>query len=311
MRVSSDRSRRRTAGDHRSERGSVLLLFPAAVFVLCVLAALAVDAAHATMRRRELQHAADAAANDAAALSIDEVALRDGATVLDEDRARRVVVDSIARQGLGGDVQVLDVRVVDRTTVVVELEARHPSVFARSIPGAADEIRVAGTGHGRGGHGGRRTVDARPLIVDTFNAFQYFSFMPTMVKTATTPAARDRLRHEAALLARARHPGVVQLLEFDELDGRTRVVLARPDGTTLAAARRPARRPPCSCWPRWLPPSPTCTRSASPTAGCNPITCSSPTGDRCSAASPRAPGSPPITIARSTTRPCARSSTCW
>ena len=57
--------RRRT----RAERGTVLLLFPAAVFILCVLGALVVDSASATMRRRELQSAADAAANDAAALA--------------------------------------------------------------------------------------------------------------------------------------------------------------------------------------------------------------------------------------------------
>ena len=131
---------RRPSGRH--DRGTVLLLFPAAVFVLCVLAALAVDSAHATMRRRELQHAADAAANDAAALAIDDAGLRSGVTRLDEDRARRIAIDAVARQGLGGDVRVVDVRVIDGATVVVELEARHPSVFARSIPGAEDEIRV-------------------------------------------------------------------------------------------------------------------------------------------------------------------------
>lgn len=125
----------------RGERGSVLLLFPAAVFVLCVLAALAVDAAHATMRRRELQHAADAAANDAAALAIDERALRDGVTLLDPERAREVAIDAVARQGLTG-ARVVDVRVEGGTTVVIELEARHPSIFARSLPGAEREIRV-------------------------------------------------------------------------------------------------------------------------------------------------------------------------
>jgi Flp pilus assembly protein TadG len=124
-----------------SERASALLLFPAAVFVLCVLAALAVDAAHATMRRRELQHAADAAANDAAALAVDEAALRGGTTRVDPELARSVARASIDRQRIPG-VRAVTVRVDGDDTVVVELEAVHPAVFARALPGAAREIRV-------------------------------------------------------------------------------------------------------------------------------------------------------------------------
>lgn len=111
------------------------------MFVLCVLAAIAVDSAHATMRRQELQHAADAAANDAAALALDTAALRDGRVVLDQRLAETIARESIARQG-PIDVLVVDVRIEGDATVVVELEARHPSVFARSLPGAASEIRV-------------------------------------------------------------------------------------------------------------------------------------------------------------------------
>ena len=81
----------------RAERGTVLMLFPAAVLILCVLGALAVDSANATMRRRELQSSADAAANDAAALAIDTAALRAGRTVIDPELARRVVEESLAR----------------------------------------------------------------------------------------------------------------------------------------------------------------------------------------------------------------------
>jgi Flp pilus assembly protein TadG len=125
----------------RDDRASALLLFPAAVFVLCVLAALAVDAAHATMRRRELQHAADAAANDAAALALDEASLRSGTTRLDPELARSIARSSIEQQRVPG-VRTVTVRVDEDGTVVVELEAVHPAVFARALPGAAREIRV-------------------------------------------------------------------------------------------------------------------------------------------------------------------------
>ncbi len=125
----------------RRERGTVLMLFPAAVHIMCVLGALAVDSANATMRRGELQSAADAAANDAAALAIDPVALRDGHTLIDPDLARLIVEESLARQLVRG-LQRVEVRVENDDTVVVELLAEHPSVFARSVPGADDTIEV-------------------------------------------------------------------------------------------------------------------------------------------------------------------------
>lgn len=128
-------------GRTRRERGTVLMMFPAAVFILCVLGALAVDSANATMRRRALQSAADAAANDAAGLAIDTQALRRGVTLIDPDRARAVVDESLARQRIVG-LQRVVVRIDGGDIVVVELEAEHPSVFARSIPGASGRIRV-------------------------------------------------------------------------------------------------------------------------------------------------------------------------
>ncbi len=118
----------------------MLLLVPAGVFVLCVLAAIVVDSAHATMRRRELQNAADAAANDAAALAIDVAALREGVTRLDARLAREIVSASVDRQRLTA-VSIVDVQ-VDGDTVVVELAATHPSVFARSLPGGSHTIHV-------------------------------------------------------------------------------------------------------------------------------------------------------------------------
>lgn len=79
----------------RWERGSVLLLMPAAVLAVLVLGAIAVDAAVVLLAEREASSLAAAAANDAATAA-DEAALRAGAGfVLDEDRARRVVLATV------------------------------------------------------------------------------------------------------------------------------------------------------------------------------------------------------------------------
>jgi Flp pilus assembly protein TadG len=56
----------------RDESGSVLMLMPAAVLVLIVLGAVAVDAAIVFMAQRELQSATAAAANDAAVAALRE-----------------------------------------------------------------------------------------------------------------------------------------------------------------------------------------------------------------------------------------------
>ncbi len=145
----------------RRERGTVLLLFPAAVFIVCVLGALAVDSANTMMRRRALQSAADAAANDAAGLAIDMHSLRAGVTLIDPERAREVVDESLTRQRVVG-LQRVVVRVEDGDTVVVELEAEHPSVFARSIPGAAGRIRVPARARAQAVTAGEGTVARGP-----------------------------------------------------------------------------------------------------------------------------------------------------
>ena len=73
------------------DRGSVLMLMPAAVLVLVVLGAVAVDFSIAFLGERELANAASAAANDAAAAAIDEPLFREtGRVVLDCGRANEV-----------------------------------------------------------------------------------------------------------------------------------------------------------------------------------------------------------------------------
>ena len=85
------------------ERGSVLLLMPAAVLIVIVLGAIAVDATVVFLGEREASSLATAAANDAAT-AIDDAVLRDGGGfVLDEDRARRVAASAVAGTSSGLD----------------------------------------------------------------------------------------------------------------------------------------------------------------------------------------------------------------
>lgn len=111
------------------ERGSVLMLMPAAVFVLLVMGAIAVDSAIAFMAQRELENAVAAAANDAAVAAISEERFyRCGGLTATSERADAVVAAAFAA-GLSDVVQV-----VGRPTVVVsggdETRPIHVSVSA-------------------------------------------------------------------------------------------------------------------------------------------------------------------------------------
>ncbi len=84
-----------------NERGSVLMFMPAAVLILIVLGALAVDFTAVHLRQRELENAADAAANDAAAAAVDQQILRtSGEIVLDPALAAQVIAASVGARNL-------------------------------------------------------------------------------------------------------------------------------------------------------------------------------------------------------------------
>ena len=67
-----------TRPDVRGQRGSTLLLFPAALLIVVALAAVTVDSAIAFMAQRELANATAAAANDAATEGLSEPLLPAG-----------------------------------------------------------------------------------------------------------------------------------------------------------------------------------------------------------------------------------------
>jgi hypothetical protein len=118
------------------ERGSVLMLFPAAFLIMLVLGSLAIDAGAVFLHQRELASAAGAAANDAVTLGLDQELLRgEGSLRLDPASVRRTVDASLARRGLRD--QLLEpplVVILDDHRVQVTLVAHAPYVIAPALP---------------------------------------------------------------------------------------------------------------------------------------------------------------------------------
>lgn len=127
----------------RSERGSSLMLMPAAVLVFVVLGAFCVDFAAIHLGQRELVTAAQGAANDAAAAGFDEAAFYEGdAITLDPARARRAADASLAANE--PDARIVGFSVdVGEATVEVELTIAVETVFSKALPGAPDTVEVS------------------------------------------------------------------------------------------------------------------------------------------------------------------------
>ena len=126
-----------------SEHGSVLMLMPAAVLIVIVLAAMTVDMSIVHLAEREAAAAADAAANDAVTWGLDETTLyQDGEYRLDAGRVRESVNRSLAAHEISGRLSSVSVsNDIDSVSVNVEIEVDY--VFARALPGAADGTTVS------------------------------------------------------------------------------------------------------------------------------------------------------------------------
>jgi uncharacterized membrane protein len=120
------------------ERGTVLMLMPAAVLVLLMLGGIAFDYAHLYLAKRELSSLAEGAANNAASDGVDEAAVRRGdGYLLDPDLVARSVLASIAARP--ADLQLVGeptVELLSPTTVQVTITARIQYVFTKAVPGA-------------------------------------------------------------------------------------------------------------------------------------------------------------------------------
>lgn len=135
----------------RPERGSVLLLFPAALLIVMVLAAITVDTSIAFLGQRELAEATSAAANDAAADALSASAFYER-DLIDLDLARveaiaveRVtqIIDGSRHSGLRVTASVVPPSAAGcppRVEVVASSTVSY--VFARAVPGGPDTASV-------------------------------------------------------------------------------------------------------------------------------------------------------------------------
>ena len=132
----------------KRDRGTVLLLFPAAFLVMIVLGAIVVDVGLSHVRARELEAVASSAANDALA-ALDVAALReDGELRFDLARARLIVEESVAAGALS-DAVVLDVGVgvsgAGDPQLEVTLQLEVDFIMAPALPGDLDSTTITRT----------------------------------------------------------------------------------------------------------------------------------------------------------------------
>jgi Flp pilus assembly protein TadG len=139
--------------DARWQRGSVLLLFPAAVLIVVALAAVAVDSSIAFLGERELANATAAAANDAAGQAVSDRAFYQGGRIeLDPAAVERVAVNRVraALDGRHRDLAV-EARAMPPSaagcgwTVRVSARARVSYIFSPAVPGGPDSVAVDAT----------------------------------------------------------------------------------------------------------------------------------------------------------------------
>jgi len=144
------RERVRSGAPVGDERGTALLLAPAGMLILLVLAALSFDLALAFQAKRQLVELAEAAANDAVTAGLDDGRFRAGGTYcLDPARVARSVAATVGAGTTEVRVVAVDVPAAPgdcATATAVTLEAHSPYPFGRAIPGMPDGVVLRATG---------------------------------------------------------------------------------------------------------------------------------------------------------------------
>ena len=136
------RHRRWHRPEHRNDRGTILLLFPAALLAMVVLGAMVIDVGYTTVRGRELQAVAASAANDSLA-ALDEQVLRTNGTVeLNQTKARQIVAAAIARGPLP-QARIVNVG-IDGLNITVSLQLDVELVMAPAL-GNLNQITLTRT----------------------------------------------------------------------------------------------------------------------------------------------------------------------
>ena len=117
------------------ERGSALLLVPAGVLIVALLASIAVDSTAAFLAQREASATAASLANDLVSLALDESSLRrHGAYRIDASRLRQLSAwgQRTAQERLSA--------VFEPGTVSVAVSAAGPAAVRVSVQGAARRV---------------------------------------------------------------------------------------------------------------------------------------------------------------------------
>jgi hypothetical protein len=132
----------------QADRGTVLLLMPAAVMIMLVLGALVLDVGLSAVRARELRSVAASSANDTLA-ALDVNAFRsDGEIVIDHSRAVEIVAEAIANGPLP-DATIELVAIAEdplgRPEITVRLGLDVDLIIAPALPGAPNHIHVSAT----------------------------------------------------------------------------------------------------------------------------------------------------------------------
>jgi hypothetical protein len=125
------------------ERGSVLMLVPAAVLVLVILGSIAVDSSIAFLGQRALNNFTSEAANSAASAALDQAAFyTQGRIAIDPVRADDIV--TALRRNIGSGLHDVNVTVTTQgAEVTVAAVGTVDDLFATVIPGVRHHWRVS------------------------------------------------------------------------------------------------------------------------------------------------------------------------
>ena len=133
------------------QRGSTLLLFPAALLIMMALAAITVDSAIAFMAQRQLVNATAAAANDAATRALSDRAFYEGDRIeLTQSAVEAIAVDRVFQlvdparhHGLNVTAEASAPAGAGCSwTVRVNASSRVDELFGRAMPGSSGQVAV-------------------------------------------------------------------------------------------------------------------------------------------------------------------------
>lgn len=128
-----------TTTRRRGDRGSVLMLMPAAVLIMLLLGAIAIDSAIVYLGQRQAYDVAFDAANDAAGAGFDlEAARIDGEIVYDPDRVQVLAAQAIGAAGID-DLELVSAR-VDGAGVVVTVRRTVKHLFVQALGDPARDV---------------------------------------------------------------------------------------------------------------------------------------------------------------------------